>query len=71
MILFLKPQKYRGKKWSHVSHFSPNSSLLGSQCFLSVSALSGMLFPPTWACLRSCLGTGLGCVISYAISAVV
>ena len=27
----------------------------GSQCFLSMFDLSGMLCPPGWACLRSCL----------------
>ena len=38
----------------------------GSQCFLSVSALTGMLRPPRWACLRSCLPSGLGCYVRLA-----
>ena len=42
----------------------------GSQCFLSVSALTGMLCPPRWACLRSCLPpclpSGLGCCVRLA-----
>ena len=42
----------------------------GSQCFLSVSALTGMLCPPRWACRRSCLPpclpSGLGCCVRLA-----
>ena len=42
----------------------------GSQCFLSVSALTGMLCPLRWACLRSCLPpclpSGLGCCVRLA-----
>ncbi len=38
----------------------------GSQCFLNVSALTGMLCPPRWACLRSCLPSGLGCCVRLA-----
>ena len=44
----------------------------GSLCFLSVSALAGMLCPPRWSCLYSCLrsclpaylSSGLGCCLS-------
>ena len=32
-------------------YVSPNSLHWGSQCFLRVSGLSGMLCPPSWACL--------------------
>ena len=42
----------------------------GSQCFLSVSALTGMLCLPRWACLGSCLPphlpSGLGCCVRLA-----
>ena len=42
----------------------------GSQCFLSVSALTGMLCPLRWACLRACLRpclpSGLGCCVRLA-----
>ena len=61
---FFKPQKYRGKKWSHVSYFFPQTvHFLGSQCFLSVSALSGMLCSAfAGLVFPACLGTGLGYV---------
>ena len=36
--------------------FSPKVYCWGSQCFLSVSALAGMLCPPRWSCLS--LGWG-------------
>lgn len=43
VILFLK----------HCIFFPKQYTVWGSQCFLSVSALSGMLCPPFWACLRN------------------
>ena len=62
--------------WGAVSAslgLSPNSKTVygwGSQCFLNVSALAGMLCPPRWACLRSCLPaclpSGLGCCVRLA-----
>ena len=49
---------------------SPNSLRLGFSMLLSASALTGMLCPPRWACLRSCLPpclpSGLGCCVRLA-----
>lgn len=52
-IFFLNPKNIGARSGRMFHIFSPNSSLLGSQCFLGVSALSGMLCPPLWACLPS------------------
>ena len=58
--------------WGAVSAslgLSPNFQTVygwGSQCFLNVSALTGMLCPPRWTCLRSCLPSGLGCCVRLA-----
>ena len=56
------------KKSRHV--FPQTVYFWGSQCFLSVFALSGMLCPPPGlcfsclrSCLRSCLPAGLGCCV--------
>ena len=54
----------------HEIFFPQTIYCCGSQCFLSVSALTGMLCPPRWACLRSCLPpcipSGLGCCVCLA-----
>ena len=51
---------------THIS-FATSRHRWGSQFFLSVSALTGMVCPPRWACLWSCLPpclpSGLGCSV--------
>ena len=58
------------RSWVAMRFFPQTVYCCGSQCFLSVSALTGMLCPPRWACLRSCLPpclpSGLGCCVRLA-----